>query len=244
MEFKISLRLQILTLYQIFLISEILKDIKACYMKIIAPQLSILISILFILSCNEKNEEKEPLDKKVSVKDTIHSVTPETENAYSSIDVSPMDMSYYPVDYPKLKMNNKGTSLPVMRVIYGRPHLQGRKLFLDLLKHGEPWRLGANEATEIQFYRNVTIQNKQIRAGRYILYCVPEPNKWNIMLNSNIDSWGLKQDTTKDIQRFEIPVTHHNRALAYLTLVFEKTDSGANLLMGWDEELAKLPINF
>jgi len=213
-------------------------------MKILARQLSTFIVLLFLLSCNAKEEKKDPTDKKEQAEDVPHPITPETENAYAPVDASPMDMSYYPVDYPKLKTGNDNISLPVMRVIYSRPQLKGRKLFPDVLKYGEPWRLGANESTEIQFYRDVTIQNKQIKAGRYILYCIPEPDKWSIVLNSNIDSWGLRQDTTKDIQRFEIPVTHHNRVLEYLTLVFEKTNTGANLIIGWDEELAKLPINF
>jgi Protein of unknown function (DUF2911) len=210
-------------------------------MKILTGQLSALI-LLFLLSCNSK--EKEPANRNEPVKDTLHPITPETVNAYATVDISPMDMSYYPDEYPKLKMDSNSIGMPVMRIIYGRPHLQGRKLFNDILKYGERWRLGANEATEIQFYRNVIIQNKQVEAGRYILYCIPEQDTWSIVLNSNIDSWGLKQDTTKDIQRFEIPVTHHNPLLQYLTLVFEKTNSGANLIMAWDEEVAKLPINF
>lgn len=209
-------------------------------MKVFIQQLIIL---LFLLSCNTGTNEKAPNDKTIEAKDTIHPRTPETENAYAGVDVSPMDMSYFPVDYPKLKMENGKIPPPVMRVTYSRPHLQGRRLFVDLLKYNEPWRLGANEATEIQFYRDVTILNKSIKAGRYILYCIPTKDEWTIILNTNVDSWGLKQDTTKDIQRFKITVTHHNPAIEYLTIVFEKTKDGANLIMGWDEELAKLPIN-
>ena len=83
-------------------------------------------------------------------------------------DVSPMDMSYFPVNYPKLKMAKLVSQPPVMRLIYSRPHLQGRELFHDVLRYGEYWRLGANEATEIEFFRDVTIQNKRIHPGRYV----------------------------------------------------------------------------
>ena len=202
-----------------------------------------LIAFFFILSCNNGAGKKQPPDNKTEVVDTPHQRTPETENAYAKVDLSPMDMSYFPVDYPKLKMATGKMPPPVMRVIYSRPTLQGRRLFKDLLKYDEPWRLGANEATEIHFYRNVTIQNKSVKAGSYILYCIPLKDEWTIVLNSDTDSWGLKQDTTKDVQRFKVPVTHHNPSLEYLTIVFEKTKTGANLILGWDEELAKLPIN-
>lgn len=165
-------------------------------------------------------------------------------NNYAGVDISPMDMSYFPPDYPKLKMASKDIAPPVARVIYSRPHLQGRELFHDVLKYGERWRLGANEATEIDFYRTVNIHGHKVSPGRYILYCILEPDKWVMVLNSNIDSWGLQQDTTKDIMHFDIPVTHGNPALEYFTMVFEKTDSGANLIMAWDDVQAKLPINF
>ena len=141
-------------------------------------------------------------------------------------------------------MTNSISTPPVMRIIYSRPHLQGRKLFHNLLKYGEPWRLGANEATEIQFYQDVTIQNKKIKAGRYILYCIPQEETWTIVLNNNVDTWGLKIDSTKDLNRFEIPVTHNNPPLEYLTIVFEKADHGAKLLMAWDDIKAELPIDF
>ena len=203
----------------------------------------ILFCFIFLLSCQEKKNSSAETTKTNSDTNTIGK--PENlSNPYSAIDVSPMDMSYYPVDYPKLKMTNSINTPPVMRIIYSRPHLQGRQLFHNLLKYGEPWRLGANEATEIQFYQDVTIQKKKIKAGRYILYCIPQETTWTIVLNSNVDTWGLKIDSTKDLDHFEIPITHDNPSLEYLTIVFEKADHGAKLLMAWSDIKAELPIDF
>ncbi|OQY91924.1 MAG: hypothetical protein B6D37_15730 [Sphingobacteriales bacterium UTBCD1] len=199
--------------------------------------------LVFLLGCNYKNNSPVSTD---SLNRRENALVPKEafRNPYSPVDVSPMDMSYFPVDYPQLKMTNSISTPPVMRVIYSRPHLQGRKLFHNLLKYGEPWRLGANEATEIQFYREVKIQNKRISAGRYILYCIPEENDWTIILNTSVDTWGLKIDSTKDIEKFRIPVTNKNNPVEYFTMVFEKTGTGADLLMAWDDLVAKLPINF
>jgi len=205
----------------------------------------IIICLLFFFSC--KGKEAEPPAKPLPQKDSsINESSDSTHSSYSgtAVDLSPMDMSYYPVDYPKLKMSNNNIPPPVARVIYSRPHLQGRQLFHDVLKYGEHWRLGANEATEIDFFKDVTIQGKKVSAGRYIIYCILGPPSWTIVLNSNIDSWGLQQDTTKDVQRFEIPVTHGNPSLEYYTMVFSKTDTGADLIMAWDDVVAKLPIEF
>lgn len=195
---------------------------------------------LFFLAC--QNQEK-PSEKKAEVRDTAIAKS-EAMNPYAPTDLSPMDMSYYPVDYPVLKMAGKIDTPPVVRVIYSRPHRQGRKIFGHLLKYGEPWRLGANEATEIEFFRNVTIQNKKIPAGRYILYCIPSQDKWTLVLNSNINTWGLKTKPENDLQRFEVPAVHADGDIEFFTMIFEKTDKGADLIMTWDDVIAKLPIEF
>lgn len=197
--------------------------------------------IVSFLSC--QNQDKDHSDKTTIKKDTSL-VNNQAVNPYAPTDVSPMDMSYYPVDYPKLKMANSISAPPVARVIYSRPHLQSRKMFEQILKYGEPWRLGANEATEIQFFRDLTIQGKKIPAGRYVLYCIPYADKWTIILNSGIDTWGLKIDSSKDVYRFDVPVTFKKSQVEFFTMVFEKTDQGADLIMAWDTVVARLPIVF
>jgi len=207
----------------------------------------ILIAILVLICCcNNKKNDKETSDTKtINKEDTTSSIKQESSNnAYAPVDISPMDMSYYPVDYPKLKMTGAIKTAPIARVIYSRPHLQGRQLFHELLKYGEAWRLGANESTELQFYRDVSIQGKKIKVGRYVLYCVPQHDKWTIVLNGNIDSWGLQPDSTKDIGRFDVLARQNNTHLEYFTIVFEKIDTGAELVMAWDDWEARLPIQF
>jgi len=212
-------------------------------MKMIRQLLLLLAGTVFLFSCKEK--EQQPAVKNSLAKDSIQNVDADSSSTpYVIVDVSPMDMSYYPENYPKLKMAKQISQPPVVRLIYSRPHLQGRELFHDVLKYGEYWRMGANEATEIEFFRDVTIQNKKVKAGRYILYCILGPASWKMALNSNLDSWGLQQDSTKDIQHFDIPVTHGNPSLEYLTMIFAKTNTGAELIIAWDDVVAKLPIDF
>jgi hypothetical protein len=155
-----------------------------------------------------------------------------------------MDMSYLPNDYPILKMNHQTAKLPVARVIYSRPQKQGRTIFGALIKYGDLWRLGANEATEIELFQAVTIENKTILPGRYTLYCIPQQNKWTIVFNNNLDSWGLKPDPGKDLYKFDIPVQTKDQSIEYFTMVFEKKDYGADLLMAWDQIEARLPFHY
>lgn len=206
--------------------------------------LLLLVPVAFF-ACTNKKENNKPGTKDTTGRDTAIMIKPDvTVNSYSPVDISPMDMSYYPTDYPILKMSGKITTPPLARVIYSRPHLQGRRLFNGILKYGEPWRLGANEATEINFYSDATIQDKKIKAGRYILYCIPEADKWTIVLNSNIDSWGLHPDASKDIAKFTIPATTTANSIEFFTIVFQRTATGADLFMAWDNVEAKLPLSF
>ena len=208
-----------------------------------------IITLLFITaigcaSCENKKDEKALPEATTPSPDTAAIPQAPLNSPYNNVDLSPMDMSYFPVDYPKLKMTKSITTCPLARVVYSRPHLQRRNLFPDILKHGEPWRLGANEATELQLFVNARIQDKQVRAGRYSMYCIPQAEHWTIIINSNIDTWGLQPDSTKDIARFDVPVKKLPWRLEYFSMVFEKSATGAELLMAWDDIETRLPISF
>jgi hypothetical protein len=204
-----------------------------------------VLLLALVYSCS--NESAPPPSSgprpKISIKDSslMHN---EPSNPYVAIDLSPMDMSYLPVDYPIQEMSKKTSKPPVARVIYSRPHKQGRKIFGSLLKFGEPWRLGANEATEVEFFQPITIQDKSIKKGRYILYCIPDSTQWTIVFNSNLDTWGLTPDVSKDLQRFVVPARVKNMSVEYFSMVFEPTPTGADLVMAWDDVEARLPIQF
>src|SRR5678815_3650313 len=101
------------------------------------------------------------------------------------VDKSPMDVSYYPNNYPILKIQNKATEPLVARILYSRPQKQGRKIFGELVEYGSVWRLGANEATEIEFYKDVKIGGKKVPKGRYTLYAIVSENVWTMILNKD-----------------------------------------------------------
>lgn len=205
-----------------------------------------LLAVFIVFACNNKKETEPGTPVKNNIPDSASPQLPDrpTVNPYATVDVSPMDMSYYPADYPKLKMAKSTTAPPLARVVYSRPHLQGRHIFHEVLKYEEPWRLGANEATELELFSDATISGKKIKSGRYILYCIPHIDNWTIVLNSNIDSWGLQPDTAKDIASFTAPVIKTNNTLEFFTMVFENKGDVAELIMAWDDAEVRLPIRF
>ncbi|HSB91810.1 MAG TPA: DUF2911 domain-containing protein [Flavitalea sp.] len=166
------------------------------------------------------------------------------ETADPPVDKSVMDMSYFPPEYPQLKMAGKAKGGPVIRVIYSRPHKAQRKILGEVVQVNEPWRLGANEATEIEFFRDVTILNKRVPAGRYILYAIPGEDKWQLILNGDLFTWGLHIDKSKDLYSFPVPVRRTSVPMEVFSIQFGKTAKGCELTIAWDTMLVSLPIDF
>lgn len=159
------------------------------------------------------------------------------------LDKSPLDMAYFPEDYPVLKIKDKAKEPLVARVIYSRPQKADRVVFGDLVEWGKVWRLGANEATEIEFFKDVKIDGKRVPKGKYTLYAIVTPEQWTMIVNKETDTWGsFKYDEKKDVLRVPVPVVKEPQPVEAFTLYFEKTGAGANLVMAWDDAKAALPI--
>lgn len=160
------------------------------------------------------------------------------------LDVSPMDMSYFPANFPILKIQGKITEPLAMRVTYSRPQVNGRKIFGELQEYGKVWRLGANEATEIEFFKDAKISGKKVKKGRYTIYAIPYSDKWTFILNKETDTWGsFGYDSSKDLLRVDLPVIK-NEMTQVMTIVFEKSLTGANMSMFWEDVKVTLPIVF
>ncbi len=163
----------------------------------------------------------------------------------TELDKSPMDMNYWPANYPILKMSGKAKDMPVARIIYSRPLKNNRTIFGGIIKYNDLWRLGANEATEIEFFTPVKIEGKIVPKGRYTLYCVPTETKWTIIISKDNFCWGnFVYDTKKDFLRTTITIDKTTELVEAMTIYFEETKTGANLLIMWDDVKASLPISF
>ncbi len=160
-----------------------------------------------------------------------------------ALDKSIMDASYYPVDFPKLKVGNKVTTPLTAKLIYSRPLLNGRTMIGEFLPYGQLWRMGANEASELEFYKDVTVGGKKIKKGEYSIYAIPEVDSWTIIINTENDIWGAyKYDESKDVVRVKVPVTTIANSIEAFTVYFNDTKDGCELVAAWDKVMVKLPI--
>jgi len=150
------------------------------------------------------------------------------------MDKSPLDFAYMPHNFP-----HDGGTL-VGRVIYSRPSKNDRAIFGELIKYDKVWRVGANEATEIEFYKDVTFGGKSLKAGRYALYAIPGKDKWTFIVNSELHKWGAySYDESKDVLRTEASVEINKETVEVLTIRFD--DSGMHLY--WDTTHIVIPVS-
>lgn len=162
----------------------------------------------------------------------------------SSADKSIMDASYCPPNFPLLKIQDKVTEPLLARIVYSRPQKNGRIIFGDLIPYGKVWRLGANEATEIEFFQNAKFGNVSIKKGRYTIYAIPAEAKWTFIINKETDVWGsFRYDSKKDVARVDVPVLLQNDISELFTILFEKSDKGYELQFFWDNIKTTVPVS-
>ena len=152
------------------------------------------------------------------------------------LDKSPADIAYF---------RKSRQDAPVAKLIYSRPQKSGRVIFGDLVPYGKVWRTGANENTEINFYRDVKLAGKPVKAGRYSLYTIPGEKSWTIVLNSALDVWGASNyDQTKDVLRVDVPVSETKSTIEAFTMQFVGEPPSGKLLLVWDNVWVEVPVSF
>jgi len=155
---------------------------------------------------------------------------------FDGLDKSPMDMAYYPANYRD--------SDKVVRVIYSRPQLKGRSLS-ELAPAGKVWRTGANEASEITFYKDVNLGGKSISAGTYALFTIPGKDEWTVVLNNNLNQWGAySYSESGDVARVMASASTGDSTLDAFSITFKEVDKGVHMVMGWDKIRVAVPVTW
>ncbi|MEL7530188.1 MAG: DUF2911 domain-containing protein [Bacteroidota bacterium] len=127
-------------------------------------------------------------------------------------------------------------------VDYCQPYKKGRLIFgayeQDALQpYGEFWRVGANEATEIEINQDVLFAGQPLDKGRYVLYAVPGETTWVIGLNTDLGRWGVPEvDHDEDVMQVKVQAQKLEQSLEQLTIdINEYEVSGAMVHIKWDK---------
>jgi Protein of unknown function (DUF2911) len=83
---------------------------------------------------------------------------------------------------------------------YSSPGVKGRQIWGGLVPYDKVWRAGANQATIFQTDKDIKVEGKELKAGKYSLYIIPSEKEWTFIFNTQTGQWGIKNDgtTTED----------------------------------------------
>lgn len=153
------------------------------------------------------------------------------------LDVSPADITYLRQDGRR--------SEAIAKIVYSRPSKKGRTMLGDKEPYGKVWRLGANETTEITLFKEVTFGDKKLSPGTYALYAIPAKDKWTLIFNSKLNTWGAYEyDESKDVARIDFPVEKPDAEVEAFTMAFDGAKGTGTLLMAWENVLVKVPVKW
>ena len=135
-----------------------------------------------------------------------------------------------------------------LSVSYYRPYKKNRLIFGEkkdsaLVPFDEYWRLGANFATELSLNKPILFSEKNLNAGSYRMYAIPNSKSWEVVLNSEAGAFGFNPpDKKNDILSVIVPVQETDQSFEQFTIDFNRDSLGINLIMHWDKTKILVPI--
>ncbi len=92
-----------------------------------------------------------------------------------------------------------------VEIVYCRPSARGRKMIGGNEPFGQVWRTGANEATTIEFDKDVLLEGKDLPKGKYELFTIPGESEWTIIIQKYGKQWGAyKYKESNDVLRVKV----------------------------------------
>lgn len=126
-------------------------------------------------------------------------------------------------------------------ISYGRPAVQGRAIFGDLVPFDQIWRTGANEATTITFSDDVMVEGQSLNEGTYGLFTIPGEDQWTIVFNNVATQWGaFDYDSEEDALRVEVEPEEAHPVELMMFYFEEITENSGTIVLHWDD--TKVPF--
>lgn len=134
--------------------------------------------------------------------------------------------------------------MSAIEISYSRPGVKGRKVIGHLEPYDSVWRTGANAPSTIRFFGPVEIKGNRIDTGTYVIYTIPTPKDWTIILNRGVKNWGSDQyKKSDDVCRFTVTPERKKKPVETFSFQFENVKGETcDLLMEWEDWSVSIPI--
>ncbi len=127
-----------------------------------------------------------------------------------------------------------------VKINYSAPSVRGRKIWGDLVPYNKVWRTGADNATTVQFNKDVTVDGQALKAGKYALFTIPGEKEWTVIFNNNPDQWGAyKYDESLDALRVKAQPKEYQMTEQLLIDV----DPNGIISISWDRMRVEVQVS-
>ncbi len=169
---------------------------------------------------------------------------------FSSSAFSQITLTGLPSGGNKKAMVGERIGLTDVTIHYDRPGVKGRegKIWGELVHAGfvdqgfgsskaAPWRAGANENTTIEFSKNVKIEGKPLKAGKYGFFIAYDAAEPTLIFSNNAASWGsYYYNEAEDALRVKVKPVTTNNSVEWLKYEFtNQTENSATISLLWDK---------
>jgi hypothetical protein len=128
-------------------------------------------------------------------------------------------------------------------VTFSRPVARGRALFGALVPYDQVWNPGADQATAVAFTRDVEVNARPLRAGKYSLWAIPRADAWTMIFSNAADVYHTPYPgESQDALRLDV-ASEKGPHMEALTFYFPTVEGKETLLrMHWGEVMVPLSI--
>lgn len=120
-----------------------------------------------------------------------------------------------------------------LTINYSQPAVKGRNVWEgNLAPFGKVWRTGANEATTFEVSKDVTVQGRTLKAGKYGFFTIPGEKEWTIIFNKVAKQWGaFKYSEADDVLRVTAPARANDMTERFTI----KAENSGDVTLMWEK---------
>jgi len=128
---------------------------------------------------------------------------------------------------------------------YSSPGVRDRIVFGGLLSYNVVWQAGAHNATWMETNKDLSIAGKELKAGKYGFFVIPNKEEWTIIFNSNWDQHGKDEyDEKEDVLRFKVSPKISENIQEHLEYnVIKANDTSGTIKMSWEKVTIAFPFS-
>ncbi len=139
---------------------------------------------------------------------------------------------------PALAQDTRGKAEATIKgkkvsIDYGRPALQGRDM-IGMARPGTTWRLGMDDATEIQSTGTLVVAGKELKPGKYTLWAKKTGDTaWTLAFHPQTGVWGDPPLETGYVAQMPLKLEKVPASTEKLTITLADQAGDAAIIVKW-----------